>query len=517
MRAPINPKTTDIVINKEQGTMKIDTFRRLALGGSLCALMVATPALAENAPTTAELAKLVKAQAAEIATLKERLNMIEAREQQSSAVPATVPVQTAAQGQQARLDAQIVAAAQDTRADEIGDLQAKVAQLDARAKHSVKVNWKEGGPTFESDDGFFSFHPKGRIVADVSTTSGSSYHERNVSGTEFRDLRLGAEGHVGKFGYNLDVDFAGNVVSVKEAYISYEPRIFGLGSKLYLGNSLNDRSIEGATELVSLPFAERNAVASVAAPQIGFFGLGFQARLFGKGWHISAAVKGGDNGDNDGTHNDNIAYFTRVHFNPVLSKDSFIHIAGWAYYENLNKTGGTINKTSAIASDFNDEVRVSASSIANVKADNGYGAELGAGWHSLWAFGEYGQRTLRVAGVGENVDQKAWSAYGGWFITGEKAPYASRSGVFTRPHVLRPIGQGGPGAFELLARYDHYDFKDAPRGGGGHAITVGGNWYFNDILDLKLNYIRWETNNQVGAFPGKDNGNTVLLRGEIVF
>jgi phosphate-selective porin OprO/OprP len=89
--------------------------------------------------------------------------------------------------------------------------------------------------------------------------------------------------------------------------------------------------------------------------------------------------------------------------------------------------------------------------------------------------------------------------------------------VFTRPHVLRPVGKGGAGAFELLARYDKYDFKDAPRGGEGHAITVGGNWYLNDIFDLKLNYIRWETDNLVGSFTGKDDGNTVLLRGEVVF
>lgn len=69
----------------------------------------------------------------------------------------------------------------------------------------------------------------------------------------------------------------------------------------------------------------------------------------------------------------------------------------------------------------------------------------------------------------------------------------------------------------LLARYDNYDFKDAPRGGDGHAITVGGNWYLNDIFDVKLNYIRWKTDNIVGDFPGKDDGNTILLRGEVVF
>ena len=499
--------------------MRIATLRRLAVGGSLCALAVGTPALAKApvAPTNAELANLVKAQAAEIADLKSRLSAVEAHEQQQvAATPVTAPVQTAAQVQQAKNDAQVAAAAQDSRSDDIAALQTQIAQLAAQSKHGVNVDWKAGGPTFSSPDGFFTFHPRVRIVTDVSTTSGSRYDARNISGTEFRDLRLGGEGTIGKFGYDLEVDFAGNVVSVKEAYISYQTKLFGMGSKTYIGNSLNDRSIEGNMELTSLPFAERNAVASVAAPEIGYFGLGLQEKLFGKNWHVSLAVKGDDNGDNTGTHNDDIAYLARAHIDPLLNNESFIHVGGWGYHEKLD-AAASINKTSAIASDFNDEVRVSASSIANVKGDDGYGAEVGGGWHSLWAFGEYGQRTLDVLGKGKDVVQRAWTAYGGWFLTGEQVPYSSQSGVLGRPHVVRPLGQGGAGAFELLARYDNFDFKEAPKGGDGHAITLGANWYPIDILDLKLNYIRWQTDNLVGTFTGKDKGNTVLLRGELVF
>ena len=322
-------------------------------------------------------------------------------------------------------------------------LQTQVAQLSGPVETWREGELEGGRPDLREPGRQFQLPPQGPHRRRRLDHIGIQLRRpQPVTGTEFRDLRLGAEGNVGKIGYNLEVDFAGNVVSVKEAYISYETKFGGLGSKTYLGNSLNDRSIEGATELVSLPFAERNAVASVAVPQIGFFGLGLQERVFGKGWHVSAAVKGGDNGDNDGTHNDNIAYFGRAHVNPILNKDGFIHLGGWGYYENLNETGSTINKTSAIASDFNDEVRVSASSIANVKADDGYGAEVGAGWHSLWAFGEYGQRTLRVSGTGKNIDQKAWSAYGGWFLTGEKRALCLALGRVHAPARPAPDRQG---------------------------------------------------------------------------
>jgi hypothetical protein len=50
-----------------------------------------------------------------------------------------------------------------------------------------------------------------------------------------------------------------------------------------------------------------------------------------------------------------------------------------------------------------------------------------------------------------------------------------------------------------------------------HAITPGGGWQLNDIFDVKLKHIRWKTDKPVGDFRGKDHGNTVLVRGEIVF
>jgi phosphate-selective porin OprO/OprP len=501
-----------ILADRRRKTMTKGAIRMLAASASLAALTCATPALAAKQPSNAELLKLVRAQAAQIDALQKRLDTVEAKEgEQAQAVAAA----SAAQTQQAQTNAQVAAAAADARNQDVAALQAQVAQLSAHSKHDVKVSFHDGGPTFSSQDGHFTFHPKGRIVADFSSTSGSSYGARNIAGTEFRDLRLGAEGSIGKVGYNLDVDVAGNAVSVKEAYISYTTRLFGLGSKTYVGNSLNDRSIEGATELVGLPFNERNAVANVAVPQVGYFGLGLQERLFGKGWHVSFAVKGDDIGDNDGTHNDNIAYFTRAHINPVLGDRGFIHLGAWGYYESLY--GPTsINKTSGVATDFNGQVRVSASSIANVKSDRGYGFEGGAGWHSLWAFGEYGTRRLQVPG-GPDVDQKAWTAYGGFFLTGEKPGYSSHSGILARPKVLRPLGSGGAGAFELLGRYDKYDFTDAARGGEGDAITLGANWYLNNFVDFKFNYIFWKTQNQVGSFKGDDTGNTLQLRGEITF
>jgi hypothetical protein len=45
----------------------------------------------------------------------------------------------------------------------------------AVAASGVSTEWGAGLPVFHSADGMFSFKPRGRILTDVSTTTGSKY------------------------------------------------------------------------------------------------------------------------------------------------------------------------------------------------------------------------------------------------------------------------------------------------------------------------------------------------------
>ena len=71
----------------------------LRTGSALLALVIATPALAQT-PSPSDLADLVRAQAAEIATLKARLDRLEGQ-QTAVAAPAPAPVPTPPQVAQA--------------------------------------------------------------------------------------------------------------------------------------------------------------------------------------------------------------------------------------------------------------------------------------------------------------------------------------------------------------------------------------------------------------------------------
>lgn len=480
------------------------------------ALAIASPVMAGSLAGEAELRNLLQQQAEQLRQQTEQIRALNQR------LAALEHAQEAGAGSAAVADpaqTQLAGALADTRQDDLAILQAQVAQLAAtgtgNGRSNGNVSWRKGGPEFKSSDGNFSFHPRGRVVMDLTGTHGSAFDERNITGTDLASGRLGVEGEMGDLGYKLEADFAGNEVSLKDTYLSWDAAFGELPLELYVGNKLKDRSLDGASSGVSTPFMERNAVASVGAQQGGYYGLGLSARIFGDGWHASLTVTGDDVG-NTGDANDSIAYLARAHWNPLKGGEGFVHLGAWYWYEHLSSSVDRINKASRVALGWNSQVQISAGGIDEPTSDHAYGLEVGGVYRSLWAFGEYTDRTIE-SNTGDPLEQKAASVYAGWLITGEKPGFGSRAGIWGTTRVLHPVTEGGAGAFELAARYDKYDFTDAARGGEGNAWTLGLNWYLNNWSRLMLNYVHWKTDNQVGAFQGPDSGNTLGIRTQVVF
>lgn len=474
-----------------------------ALALSLATGGVAAAAAPKKPDADAALIQLVKDQQAKIEALEQRLSAVEAKASTPAVAPET----------QAAVEAN--AQALETTSAELQAAQAQILQLQDAQQGALKVKWTDGGPEFTSPDGFFSFHPRGRVQIDSSTTRGSRFDARNISGTEAASIRLGAEGQMGKLGYKIEADFADETVSMKEVYISYDTHVAGHVVEYYLGNKLNDRTIEGSTSGVSLPFMERNVVANVASAQKGFFGLGAMAKVYGDNWHASISLTGGPISQ-AGTDRSPLTLAGRAHWNPVKTKDGFVHLGVWGFSEDLSPATTAINKTSYIGPGFNDNLKISGSSLANPEHDNGYGYEVGGTYHSFWIFGEQGTRDISLQ-VGPNVKQKASSVYAGYLLTGERPGFSTRSGIWSGVKVLHPVTSGGAGAFEVATRYDKIDFTSAPNGGEGDAYTVGLNWYLNDWARVMTNYVHWKTNNKVGSFKGLDTGDSLSVRGEIAF
>ncbi|HBK46196.1 MAG TPA: porin [Xanthomonadaceae bacterium] len=438
-----------------------------------------------------QLTELVKAQAEQIRRLETRLQALEG----GPAAPA--PAEAA--GTSAAIEQ-------------------RVARIEAAQAKAPAVSWSKGAPEFSSADGSASFRPRGRLFVDSSSTGGSDFADRNISGTEIRSVRLGAEGRYGRLGWALEGDFADNEVAWKSAYVTVDHRLFGQKADLTVGNRLNDRGLDGSSSTSNTPFSDRNVVGTLILPQRGLFGVGLTERVYGAGWHASLSVAGNDL-NNAGDDNDSLAWATRAHWNPLLGKRATVHLGAWAFHEEIAAGASGVLRSPAISGHFNDLVKIAPGSLAGPERGNGYGAEAAGFFGPGWITGEWGTRSLR--GVGSDgrydVDHDAWAVSAGWFLGGGAPAYTAKTGTWGRVKVEDPVTAGGRGAWELKARFEDVDYSELPTGGEGHAWTAGLNWYLNDLSRVMLDVVRWQTDNRSGAYLGSDRGYTVNARFQVAF
>ena len=448
--------------------------------------------LANDVPPTAELLQRLERQAAQIDELTARLAQLEKSMRSEGVPPSDHSTMTAVASPSS-------APARKASEDLAGN-----------------VRWSRGdaAPTFRSDDGQRNFKPHGRLLMDFSHTDGSSHTARNIHGSQVANLRLGGEGSIGALGYRIEAEFANDSVALQPAYLSYNTTVGGNAATFYLGNFLKDLGTEGSSDLARVPFLLRNAAVAVARPFVSYFGMGTQVRVYGDRWHYTLSVTG--NAPKTGTsgkYSDTVTYLTRAHVNPWKTKDGFVHVGGWHYYESLS--GVTSIDTSMPLTAFNKLLMVNAAPVADPTHDRGTGFEFGGVHRATWAIAEHGKRTIHTR-HGGRIHRQGTSVAAGWMVTGEAPGFSSRSGSWKVVKVANPVSSGGSGAFQLAARYDRYDFADAPGGGVGRSTTMALNWYLNDWSRLMFNYIRWQTDNRIGNAIGRDDGHSLALRAEVL-
>lgn len=498
-------------------------MKTLAAGIALAALIAANPALAQE-PDREALAELVRAQAAEIAALRQRVERLEAQQPaapaMAAAAPAPAPAPAPAEPAPAEAPQVAITAPYAPQLLPPGPAERDIERVRAAAvaASGVSTEWGAGLPVFHSADGVFSFKPRGRIIFDTSTTSGSDYDGRNLTTTGMRALRMGLEGTVGThFFYQFESDFSENEVDVVTAFMGWRNRIApGLDYDVRVGHLFNDRSFEGSTGSDSTPFLERTVVATAIIPQRAFYGLGIMPRLFWKTGHASLTVTG-DRIDGDQTTSDNRTVLGRAHWNPVKTDREVLHLGVWGFDEMLQPGKGSLTRNTVIGGRFNGGLRLSTGTLTGGTGTTGYGVELGGYAGPVWVMTEAGERHARLDQGRPDFVSRAWSVSGGWFITGDLPPYNPRLGSFGQPKVLRPVFDGGPGAIELTARYENLEFEDIATPAQGWAATLGVNWYLNSFTRFQVNAIHWNTQNTAGAYTGKDDGETLSARVGVTF
>lgn len=465
-------------------------LRSLAAGVGLAAL--ASSAFAQSAPSTEEVATL----RAQVQALSARLEQLEAQSRASAAA----------------LVAPVVAGTPSSVAAPM-PVQTAAATTPAPAAPAA-VDWATGLPEMRSPDGGFTFKPRIRVTADLSTTFGSDDDSRNLTTTELRGLRLGAQGKTsGGFSYWIEGDIADNAVSVANAFIAYSRKLGGRDLEISAGQRLNDRGVEGGTAEDQTPFLERSLMAGTVGPERGAYGVGVTSKLVGNVWHGSLSVTG--DAISSGTTNDSVTVMARTHWSPFKTEAGHLHLGGWGFVEDLTPNAVVASRSLVVSSRGNDNLRLLAGAYADPKGSKGLGLELGGVQGSGWLMVEGGRRVLETAA--RNYDQDAYSVSAGLFLTGEKPPLSTKTGTWGRPKVLNPLGADGYGAVEIVGRYDTADYSDNPTGGEGETWLLGINWYPTNNTRVSTHWSAWSINNRSGAILGDDSGDTVTLRVQTAF
>jgi phosphate-selective porin OprO/OprP len=316
-------------------------------------------------------------------------------------------------------------------------------------------------------------------------------------------------------GYKVETDISSQQISLRETYLSYAWATGKRLNQIYLGSKINDRGIDASSADTLTPLMERNAVGVLTAGQRGFFGFGIMGRVLNDNWHASLAITG-DSASKAGTTDDTLTVASRAHWSPSIGKAGFLHLGGWAYYEQLSDGVTSVSRSDPISTRYNDNLRIESGPLVSPQSGIGYGFEGGGVYRSAFVLAEYGNRHIRFD-TRAPANFRALSVIGGIFLTGEKPNLSRRTGGWTVPQIRSAFTDGGSGAFELVARYDKYELDNLALGGQGRSVTVGLNWYLNNWARLMVNYYRWETDNRSGVYLGRDTGDTFGARASFAF
>ena len=398
--------------------------------------------------------------------------------------------------------------------------QGRLETVETRAAKAAIFTW---APTTADPNGNFSFKPRGVIEADAFAFFERKGDYDYNNGTALRRARLGFEGTAYKyFNYRLEVDFAGNAVSVTDAYLQYTkvPKTI-----LTLGQHKAPFGLESNNSDNYNIFLERgmftNAFGTAGAERrIGFSAayapketINLAVGLFGDNESISRST----GAPVTSTPDESWGINGRATFEPVFEPGKIVHLGLASYYRTDLKSGDTA-----------EAVRLTER--PNIRGDNGNiidsgvitgarsllyaGAEAALVFGPLTVTGEYGRLKVNRA----DLRDESFSGFyllGAYMLTGETRPF--RTGNFDRVRPFRELGKDGLGAFELAARYDRLDVSNTPvlarRGNEAHSATLGLNWYFNPFAKLMVNWVRfWGDNTPLDPVGAKTAGDALATR-----
>ena len=410
---------------------------------------------------------------------------------------------------------------------EIADLEHQLEQIEAQERRyapddrTVQARWSRFRMAFQDitnwdiDDGMFRIRAGLRIQVDTTLGKEDSAIKAAVgsidTGTELRRARVFAQGRLfRKMDFNVSYDF-GVDNGLKDAFLE------GVGVKDWVSDHFRWRigkfqepfSLARSSSANNVAFMEIGLPADALAPGRNI-GIMFRHpekanRVF---WAGSFTTNSQDTADNP--NNSNITLTGRVTGLPVFADNGrrLVHVG--ASYSRRRPTGEDVRYRARPEARFAPFYADTGNIAADTVQLSGFEAAAVSG--SNWIQGEWIQSKVDASALADPRFDGIYIEVGR-FLTGETRFYDPTQAVFGR---LRPnsIYKGGNpfrktedrGAFEITARFSTINLNDGMiQGGELRDLSLGLNWYIDEVNRVMLNYVHSDLRN-----VGK--ANLILLR-----
>lgn len=372
-------------------------------------------------------------------------------------------------------------------------------------ENPFQFKW-DNGFKLESADKQFKLQFGGRIMIDHAFFNQDSDLDdvfgelETENGTEFRRARFFFSGTIyGNVNFKLNVDFAGEKVVLKDAYIGFK-NIPVVGN-IRVGHIKEPFRFEALNSSKYFTFMERALPIDFVQERNN--GILFFNDFQNKKLSLQAGYfRNEANNSSDKAANDGYAFTTRATTLALNNKEKkqLLHLGvGYSYRKSDSKEYKVSSRPEAHLSSVK---YIDTGTIEDVENVNLVNFETLFVTGSLAFQGEYLTTKVNTGNV-TSINNYNFSSYYGqvsYFLTGESKKYKSSYDGLDRVKPKNNFGgnKKGAGAWEVALRFSNSDLNSKDIFGGEQSdITLGINWYLNPVTRIMLNYV-WVDVENVG-------------------
>lgn len=368
-----------------------------------------------------------------------------------------------------------------------------------------------GGLEARTSDGRYSFKVGGRIQLDYNDYDGVINKAVDSDGSDiwFRRARLELSGHYDDWSYLMSYNLTedGSIDQLNFGYGGW-----GDLANLTFGQQKEDFGLEDTGSSKWTTAIERS----------------LPANAFDTGNNVGIKLSGSNNfltyslgvfkQDVDGQNDLDTATTGRFVIRPMNDENGLIHLGvGYTQRDSDNGFNSIESRLGVRGGENKTATKVSAGYLGGIADEmTAMNIELAASFGPVHVMAEYFDGELSGVGATPDLEADGYYAQVGWIVTGESRSYKNEIAAFDK---VKPAGPGG--AWEVFARYDELDFSDNEgepmiklAGTTGNTLTVGANWYVNEVVKASLNYVKADVDE---AIKGEDDGSAIVARLQFAF